>query len=373
MKIHIEPSIQAQSKTTGRATGEARRKKHKKLSVAKKIRFYRELLALQSSGIDIYTSLDLMGQSQGEKKKAYLDLIQRIQKGVEQGDALADAMRKSGQFTHFEAASIQAAEVSGTLTEVLREILQYYEYSSRIRRMLFGSLSYPLMLLVVAFVIVFFMLNFVVPMFEGIYQQMGRELPGITLFLLAISRFLTENGLWIAVGLLLAGIGGYFAVKNPRVLMVLEKTLIRIPFVGDYYLIALKSRIASMFHFLLQAHVPLNQCLGHLADSTASPYYREQWKQALQLLERGEALHALLAPMKLFKPSEIMLIQLGEETNKLGNTFQHISEQLNAELEYRSSLLNKFLEPFLISLIALFIGIILIALYMPLFNLSFDN
>lgn len=367
MKIQLQQnSSSSTQKTNDRILSS--RSRSRKLKESRKISFYREISALLEAGMDLHGSLSLIESGNPNDKNKF---VSQIKFDVEKGAGLAEAFDKTALFSSFEVESIRAAEKAGMLSEVLENILLFFEYRQKLKRTITGALSYPVLLMFVAIGVIFFMLQVVVPMFEDIYRQMNRELPQITQILISSSKFVQDYGIVFLLTLILIVVGFSQLWKNESSRIRLEKLLMKLPLFGNFYKNLIKSRTTSLLQFLTQAYVPINEAIRHSADASTSKWLKKELEKTANAIEQGNRLSSTLGQLDLFSISERTLIQLGEETNRLGKSFSQITKSLMEKLEYESNVLNKVLEPFLIGIVALFIAVILIALYMPLFNVSF--
>ncbi|MAX78754.1 MAG: hypothetical protein CL843_01080 [Crocinitomicaceae bacterium] len=355
------------SSSTERRSGSPVKKKKGKLKLAVKIHFYRQLSSLLEAGMDLHSCLSLIQTSDPKGKLFFLPpLIQKI----EGGQGLAESLKQTGNFSTFEIESLHAAEQSGLMVQVLNNLLEYFEFRSKISKTIVGALSYPALLLTVSVAVIFFMLRFVVPLFEDIYRQMNRELPAITQYLISASNFFQVYSLWIFLLICVAVFGVLQLLKNEDFKARFEAVLYKSPILGSFYINILKSKLTSLIHFLIQAKVPLNLIVSYCAQSSTSVLLYREMTDVQHQIERGNSLTEALNQSRFFNISDKSLIRLGEETKNLELSFGQISKQLQERLEFEANMLNKVLEPILISFVAIFIALVLVSLYLPLFSVS---
>lgn len=340
----------------------------RKLKNKYRVLFYRQLSSLIDAGVDLHNALLLL-ENDGKGKIG--EMISGVRKNVEAGESFAEALRVTKYFSPFECESIRAAEESGKLNEVLKEMLNYYLFKQKLKRTVTGAISYPILLLIVAVGVIIFMLNVVVPMFKDIYRQLDRELPQITQSLILFADLFQEYLPFILGGTVIGFLLYKYLNKYDDWRFRFEQVYFSVPFIGRFYKNLIKSRICSLLNFLISAGVPLNKGLEHTASSIESVTYNRSLRKCVTQISSGSTLTETLGALEIFSQGDKMLIKLGEETNRLSGTFGQLSNSMNEQLEYEAGIMNKVLEPLLISIVAVFIAVILIALYLPLFNISF--
>lgn len=337
------------------------------LNPSERIEFYRELAELIDARIDLYRALDLMHDA---KKKRKAQLVTLLKLKIEGGLELADALEEIGCFSSFEIESTRAAEKSGRLNKVLYNIIEFYSYNQRLTRLLTSSLSYPVMLMIASLVVISFMLSFVVPMFQDIYKQTNQEMPQITLYLLAISVFLQKNYLLLIALFTSVTFIIRFTLKNPKYRVFWERLIFKIPMVGTMYKNMIKAKILSILFYLLEAKVPIKNAIEQSAKVTTNLVIKDEINHSLYSISEGNPIHTTFGNISVFTTAERKLIELGEETSKLANTFEHLTDNIISRLEHDAKLLGKLLEPILIGFVSIFIALTLISLYLPLFSLN---
>ena len=338
------------------------------LSDKKKEFLYLELSSLLQAGINLKSSFELITASQEKEKDK--QLFQDIQKEVLQGASFSVAMKKSGKFSVYEIVSLEIGEETGKLTEVLQDLAKFYQNKVKQRRKIISSLSYPCIVLCTSMGAVFFMLEFVVPMFSDIFTRFGGELPWITAKIISISK-LMEGNFFTAV-LLLAAITGFlwYIRKTERFRKVFSGLLLKTPLVGNLVQKIYLARFCNSMRLLISAHIPLLRAIS-LSRQMIGYYPIESSLQKVEEdILQGQALYQSLEQFRIYPAKMIMLLKIGEESNKLDYFFARISEQYIDEVEYQTTTLSSMMEPFIVIFLGLIVGTILIAMYLPMFEMS---
>ncbi|KAB1061968.1 type II secretion system F family protein [Salibacter halophilus] len=373
MPIELKANTKVQAKSSSK-TGSGILAALKKDSFGKKykIRFYKEFHSLLKAGVDMNTLLEMITVNT-KKKDKYAKVLSEIKQSVLKGNSLAEAVEQTGHFSKFESSSIKAGEESGQLEAVFGDLLYFYEFNAKIQKTIIGSMSYPLLLIVVSTGILFFMVNVVVPMFGGLYERLGSELPQITQHIIAISDTVQNQYLYWLMAVLILILVFMQLWKKDSFRIRVESILIRVPFFGSFYIKSVKSRFSSVLFFLLKANVNLLEALNLAQNSMNTKYISSKVGEASEKIAHGSSLKKSLENTEMFSESELMYIEISEETNQLHQAFERISSQVREDLESQASIVGKILEPILITFVAIVIGTILVAMYMPLFSLSIGS
>jgi type IV pilus assembly protein PilC len=338
------------------------------LSDKKKEALYLELSSLLNAGINLKSSLELIVSSQEKEKDQ--TLLKQIQEKVLNGSALSKAMEQSSKFSLYEVYSLQIGEETGKLNEILLDLARFYQNKIKQRRKIISSLTYPCVVLCTSLGAVFFMLKFVVPMFGDVFKRFGGRLPWITEKIIGISQVM-ENNFWRAfVVIVLFSMFIYNVRNTERFRLISSRLLLKIPVIGNLVQKIYLARFCNSMRLLINAHLPLLSAIA-LCRKMISFYPIESSLQKVEEdIMRGTPLHKSLQQFPVYPSKLIQLIKVGEETNQLDYFFARISDQYIEEVEYKTSTLSSMMEPLIIIFLGLIVGVILIAMYLPLFQMS---
>jgi len=340
----------------------------KELNDKKKEYLYLELSSLLLAGINMKSSFELIITDQpNAKDKA---LYQTIRQAVLEGATFSSALKQTGKFSLYEVYSLQIGEETGKLIEVLQDLAKFYNNKIRQRRKIVSALTYPCIVLSTSLGAVFFMLKFVVPMFGDIFKRFGGKLPWITEKIIGVSNGIQNNFWRVLIVLLL--IAGFilFTRKTEKFRQVFSKLVLRLPLIGNLVQKIYLARFCNSMRLLINAKLPLLRAIALIRQMIS--YYPIE--SSLQKVEddilKGKSLHEALQRFKVYPSKMIQLVKVGEETNQLDYFFGKISEQYIEEVEYKTSTLSSMMEPLIIIFLGLVVGIILISMYLPLFQMS---
>ena len=330
--------------------------------------FYAELFVMMRSGLDMRTALELLGQSQ--PKKPQCELVGKILTNIINGSSLSEAMTQSGKFGPYEYYSILIGEETGKLPLVMKDLAKFYGGQVKHRRQLVQAFSYPLMVMATAFFAVFFMLNYVVPMFSDVFSTVGGDLPWLTQQVLSVSAFFKGNIIYVAVGMAVIGAVLYSLRNNGRLREAGSRLILRVPILGDLVRSIYLSRFTQVMGLLIASKVPMLRAVSMVEKMIGFYPLELDMQKAQHDIMNGVQLNESLKGSEVFSNKLISLIKVGEEVNQLETIFESLSEQLSNDIEYKTGVLSSFLEPLLIVFLASIVGVILVAMYLPMFQLS---
>lgn len=305
------------------------------------------------------------------QKKHMREILLSVQKDLSAGIPLSQSFQKHVDiFTPFEIKSIHMAEQTGRMPEILASLAQLFEKRIRLKRKISQALSYPIAVILVAFLVLSFMIAFVVPMFEDIFSRFDSELPPITDAILKLSHAFTTH-----IGKLLGLVGLMFGLllyvrKKPLFRKIHSQLLLKAPLLGKLMLKLQLSRFCYTFALLLNSKVNMDKSLGLLEQII--PFYPLQ--SVMGTIRKdvigGASLYEAISQHPIFPSFFRQIIKVGEKTARVEQMLENLGKNLEEESEAGISQLTQFLEPVLIIVLGLLVAIILVAMYLPMFELS---
>lgn len=340
----------------------------KKLSDKKKEVFYRELGMLLQSGVDFKKALEILGnQSTSKLEKA---LLFEIKEKVVHGKSIYESMMNSGHFSPYEYYSIQIGEETRKLEEVLVELQKFFNRKIQMRRQIISVLTYPAIVMLVTVSVLYFMLNKVVPMFSSVFKQFGSELPKSTQIILKISK---HSGtlflllLLIAVGLFTFH---YFMKEKDSYRNITSKMVLKIPYFGNLIRKIYLSRFCQSMHLLITSKTTLITSLS-LTSKMIGFFPIEQSIEAIKVdVTRGISLSESMKAHSVYENKMVSMVEVAEQINELDTMFGRLTEQYNEDVGYQTKMIGVVLEPMIIIFIGVIVGVIMISMYAPMFDLS---
>tara|TARA_Y100000589_G_scaffold307824_1_gene323849 strand:+ start:10389 stop:11537 length:1149 start_codon:yes stop_codon:yes gene_type:complete len=331
--------------------------------------FYQNLHIMLSSGLDLKAAFEIIKEIKNNNQLA--QILQLLYDRLIIGDSLSEAMRKTGKFSEYEIISIKIGEESGLLNDVTQDLTNYFNDKIEQRKKILNALSYPILVFITSILVLSFMLAYVVPMFSDIFQRFNTQLPQITLFIISVSKFFTKNIYYIIIGIALLIILYFILRQNFQIKLFIQQASVKIPFFGPLLLQMHLLRFFHAMYLLNKTHTPLLQALDLTSKMMTFIPLNLAVENIKEEIFKGTPLHvAMQSYSDLFGNKNIVLVKISEQVNRLSFAFNEINRQLQNDINYKTSTLTSVMEPLLILSIGLFVAIVLIAMYLPLFELS---
>ena len=330
--------------------------------------FYTELGVLLKAGVSLKDGLELIENSQ--KKKQNKNVLNIIVQNVVSGQSLSDALSTNKQFTTYEYYSIKIGEETGTLAQVSEQLGSFFARKNEQRRNLISALTYPVIILSTAILVVAFMLNYVVPMFQDIFKQQGVELPTITKFIIKVSEFIQHYGLVILFIVMGVIASQSFLNKKKRFKQLKDKLILKLPFIGNFVKTIYLSQFTQAVSLLTASKVPVVNSIQLVKQMINFYPLQHTLEKVEQYILKGESLSKSLSQHKFFDDKMIALVKVAEETNQTEFIFDRLNMQYNTQVQQQSKMLSTIMEPFIILIVGVLVGVILVAMYLPMFKLS---
>jgi len=330
--------------------------------------FYTELSVLLKAGVSLKDALELIQNSQ--KKKQNKEILQKISQDIVSGLTLSGALKKHKQFSNYEYHSVNIGEETGTIAQVTDQLGSFYARKNEQRRNLVSALTYPIIILSTAVLVVAFMLQFVVPMFQDIFKQQGVELPVITKFIISLSDFMKGYGWLMLLGLVVFFVSQSFLNKKKRFKQLKDKLILKLPFIGNFVKVVYLTQFTQAVSLLTASRVPVVNSIQLVKQMITFYPLEMALTQVEQHILKGETLSNSLAQHKFFDDKMVALVKVAEETNQTEYIFDRLNKQYNTQVQQQSKMLSTVMEPFIILIVGVLVGVILIAMYLPMFKLS---
>lgn len=334
----------------------------------KKEGFYSELAILLKAGLQLREALELLS---GNQKKEKLQLFYgNMVKELDSGSSFSEVLKGRREFTEYEYYSVEIGEESGNLGTILQELATFFAQKNEQRRNLISALTYPLIILCTAILVVVFMLRMVVPMFEDIFRQNNVELPTITQYIIGISNLIEQYGLAVLLAVFVLILLRKPLMRKESVRRRRDYLLLRAPYFGNFLRLVYMSQFTQAVALLTTSKVPMLNSV-QMAKKMMRFY---PLQDALDTMEKrilkGTSLHESLKGNKVFDHKMVSLVKVAEETNQTEYIFKKLNQQYVMEVQRKSKMLSTIMEPLIIVVIGVFVGVILVSMYLPMFKLS---
>jgi len=333
-----------------------------------KIKFYQQLSILLEAGVDIKGAIEVCGEE--TKKKKLKKAIGNIQESIVNGESFSEALEKTEQFSNYEYFSLKIGEETGQLKTVLKQLVVFYKNRIKQKRLFVSALSYPLMVLLFSFGAVIFMLKFIVPIFTDVFQRFGNELPAATQMVIQASNIVGKYFLpFLLISAIVTGLL-YAQRKTDWFRKITAKIVCSIPVLGKIIKKLYTIQLCQGMALMIESRVPILQIVE--LQSKMIDFYpiNEALEKCKKEIFGGALLYESLSKNSFFDSRFLTLVKVGEASNCLGQIFKELADAYLQEVEYETGILSNIIEPILIIFIGLIVGAILIAMYLPMFQLS---
>jgi len=331
--------------------------------------FNQELATLLKAGMPLVQSLDLL------KRRVTSPIFKRVlddvHERVRSGTALSDAFAAQGDlFPRVYTASLLAGERSGNLDAVLRRYVEYAKIIATVKRKTVSALVYPAILVSLALVLVTIIILKVVPAFSDFYSSFGAELPFVTRVILNISNFVRGQFLFLVIGLVAVVAAGVTWVRRPGQQARFDYLMLKLPMLGPIAGKFATSQMARTLATLLGGGLPLVNALDIASKSIGNQFMASQLEVVSARVREGESFAAALEARKVFPEVAVKMAEVGESTGALQDMLNTVADFYDEEIETNMERFITLVEPVLLVFMGVVIAGLLLALYMPLFQLS---
>jgi type IV pilus assembly protein PilC len=332
--------------------------------------FTRQLATLIEAGLPLMRSLNTLAKQ--ERNPVMRTTMVQLATAVESGGTFSEALAQHPRiFDKLYVNMVKAGELGGVLEIVLTRLAEFQEKSQKIKGKVLSAMVYPLVVLVIAGAILTFLLIFIVPKFQQIFQDAlpGKPLPGITVFVITCSQLLVTQWYFV-VGAIVGAVFGYKALSStPAGIDFLDRIALKIPVFGDLTSKTAISRFARTLGTLISSGVPILQALNITRDTAGNTVVANAINKIHDSVKEGESVVGPMEASSVFPPMVTSMVQVGEETGQLPDMLVKVADVYEAEVDNVVTGLTSILEPIMIVMLAVIVGTIVIALFMPMVGL----
>jgi type IV pilus assembly protein PilC len=330
--------------------------------------FNQQFLTLLKAGLPILNSLDLLIKRQ---KDAYLkQLLENVRDRVKGGELLSDAFAAQNIFPKIYTTTLMAGEKSGNIDEVLTRYIHFQRLAMSFRKKLFVSLIYPTLLVTVVIIMVMFLFTYVVPKFADLFNSLDAQLPAITVFMLAVGQNAQKYFPYGVVGIILFGFLFMRWKRTDSGADQIDRVILSLPLLGDIRLKHQVSAFSRMLSTLLQGGLPLVPSLETAGSSMTSRRILKGVVSAGARVREGQSLASSLQVQKIFPELAVEMIEVGEATGALPAMLNSVAEFYEEDVQTALGASMALIEPLILIIMAIFVGGVLISLYLPIFTLG---
>ncbi|MBG9044712.1 type 4 pilus assembly protein PilG [Neisseria meningitidis] len=332
--------------------------------------FTRQLSTMIKAGLPLMQAFEIVARGHGNPSMT--EMLMEIRGEVEQGSSLSRAFSNHPKyFDRFYCNLVAAGETGGVLESLLDKLAIYKEKTQAIRKKVKTALTYPVSVIAVAIGLVFVMMIFVLPAFKEVYANMGAELPALTQTVMDMSDFFVSYG-WMVLIALGFAIYGFLKLKarSIKIQRRMDAILLRMPIFGDIVRKGTIARWGRTTATLIAAGVPLVDVLDSTADAAGNLIYEEATREIRTRVIQGLSMTSGMRATELFPNMMLQMSSIGEESGSLDDMLNKAAEFYEDEVDNAVGRLSAMMEPIIIVILGLVIGTLLVAMYLPLFNLG---
>lgn len=331
-------------------------------------RFTRQFATMIGAGLPMVQCLEILSQ---QMESAELRrVIGEVREGVQAGTTLSEALtRHKKVFDSLYVNMVDAGEIGGALDVILARLATYREKADALARKVKGAMIYPAVVMTVAIGVTFIMLTYIVPVFAKMFAGLGAELPGPTRFILSLSAFLRGNILTGVVLLVLLIVAYKFYSKTDKGRLNIDKAKLRVPLVGDLIRKSSIAKFSRTLATLISSGVPILDALDITARASGNRVIHDAIKRSVLSIAEGETITQPLKQCGVFPPMVTQMISVGEKTGGLDDMLSKIADFYDEEVDAAVAALTSVIEPVIIVFMGIVIGGILIAMYLPMFEI----
>jgi type IV pilus assembly protein PilC len=335
------------------------------------VTFTRLFATMIDAGLPIVQCLDIL-QGQTDNK-IFGNILRDVKGSVEQGATFSDSLRRHPKvFDHLYVNLVQAGEVGGILDTILNRLAVYIEKAMKLRRQVRGAMVYPTIVIVVFVGVLAILLGFVIPGFQTMFKDFGskEELPALTRAVMAVSNFFVGNLLWIFLGITLVIIAVGYAYRTPRGKKVFHRLLLETPVIGPVLRKIAVARFTRTLGTLLASGVPILDALEIVAKTAGNVIVEEAIMYSRARISEGKNMAQPLMETNVFPAMVVQMVGVGEQTGALDAMLNKIADFYEEEVDIAVAALTSLIEPALMVGIGGTVGVVLIAMYLPIFSLA---
>lgn len=341
----------------------------KRVSLQTLVLFTRQLQLLISSGIPLLQGLAILHEQSSDVQ--FKHIMGTIKEKVSQGAFFWESLTAFPEaFPRLYCALIRAGESSGSLDQMLKRLTKYLEDSEKLRRMIKGALSYPIIIIAVGIGVIGLMMVFVIPKFEELMVSSGQKLPELTQIVMDMSRFCVKYVLHLVAGI---GITVYLVIQYFRSAEgkgVGDRLLFRVPFFGKAVQQAAIARFSRTLQTLLMSGINVIDAIDICRATVDNVVIEEAVKKIRVEIEGGKTIGMVINKMEVFPKMAVQMISVGESTGNLDKMLEKVADYYESEVEMMVAGMSKMVEPLVLVFLGGTVGVLMIAMYLPIFQLA---
>ncbi|MDW7709324.1 MAG: type II secretion system F family protein [Deferrisomatales bacterium] len=331
--------------------------------------FTRQFATMIDAGLPLVQCLEILASQQ--ENSTFKEVILKVKEDVESGHTFADALSKHPRiFDRLYANLVHAGEVGGILDTILNRLAAYIEKAMNLRKKVKGAMVYPATVVGVAVIVVAIILIFVIPVFQQMFGSMGKALPAPTLFVIALSEFIKSYILFIVISLFVLGFAFRRVYRTEKGMLFFDRLFLRLPIFGPLIRKVAVAKFTRTLGTLVSSGVPILEGLDVVAKTAGNRVMELAILKTKESISEGRTIAEPLKETRVFPPMVVQMIAVGEATGALDQMLSKIADFYDTEVDEAVTALTAAIEPLLMVFLGGAIGGIIVAMYLPVFQLA---
>jgi len=355
-----------------KASATKQRKKAWTVKETDLVLFTRQLATMIEAGISLVQALTaLYEQCDPKRQKNLRHVISDVTARVQGGETFHESIAKHPRvFNRLFVSMVKAGEAGGLLSEILDRLAGFLEASARLKKKIKSAMTYPVIVISIAFLITTFLIVRVVPVFGEIFKDFGAKLPAPTQFLIDLSDFIRAKWYFLVIGIggVIFGLRAF--LRSTRGRQLSDRWKLKLPVFGPLIHKICMSRFARTFAQLIRSGVPILEVLDIVGGSSGNHVVEQSIKGVSVDVEKGDNLSVALSKKKIFPPMMLRMVAAGESTGRIDGMLEKMADFWDEEIEAMLDALTSLIEPMLIVFLGVIVGGIVIAMFLPIFKLN---
>jgi len=328
-----------------------------------------QLTTMIEGGVPVTAAVDTI--SEDMENPVLRHILAEISDKMRRGETLGDCVSQYPKiFNQIFCAMLMAGEAGGSLPQTLHRLAQYYDNRDKLQRKIKGAMAYPVFVMSFIGLIVIAIMTFIIPRFKMIFKQIGGELPAFTKAYMGIYDLIVNNVIFVIVGVAAAIIGLVFYSRTPSGRVFFSKLVLKIPLIGKILSQSFVAVFCRTLSTLLAAGVPVLEALNIVAGLSNNTVIRDAVLSTRERIIEGQSISASMASAQFFPNLAVKMTQVGEQSGSLPSVLDRVADYFERRIDSLISTLTALMEPTMIIIVGAIVCVTVLALYLPIFNIS---
>jgi type IV pilus assembly protein PilC len=335
------------------------------------VKFIRQFATMIDAGLPLVQCLEILGNQ--EPNKFFQNALRDIKSTVEQGATFSDALKRHPKiFDDLFVNLVAAGEVGGILDTILNRLAVYIEKRVKLARQVRGALTYPIAVICIMIIVMVVLMTFVIPAFENMFAEFGAKdaLPALTKIVIGLSRSFLHYSWLIALGAIALVVGARYFYRTPRGKRIVHRFILKVPIMGPVMQKIAVARFTRTLGTLLASGVPILDALDIVAKTAGNVIIEQGLQYARLKISEGKNMAEPLGELNVFPGMVVQMVAVGEQTGALDTMLNKIADFYEEEVDVAVSSLTSLIEPAMMVGIGGTVGVVLIAMYLPIFSIA---